>query len=64
MRSGQDVHQRLSDEIVPSVSFVKYLGLLIDDDLSWKSHLLAIRKKVFAAISSIRQVSRYLSVDT
>ena len=64
MRSGQDVHLRLPDEIVPSVSFVKYLGLLIDDDLSWKSHILAIRKKAFAAISSIRQVSRYLSVDT
>ena len=29
MRSGQDVHLRLSDEIVPSVSFVVFLLMMI-----------------------------------
>lgn len=43
---------------------IKYLGLLIDSNLSWKSHTDYVRRKSLAAIACIRRFSRYLPVLT
>ena len=41
---------------------VRYLGLTIDKDLSWKTHVSNVQKKAFAAIVCIRRASQYLPV--
>ena len=40
---------------------IKYLDLLIDSNLSWKSHTDYVRRKSLAAIACIRHSSRYIS---
>ena len=43
---------------------IKYLGLLIDNNLSWKSRTDYVCRKSLAAIACIRHSSRYLPVLT
>ena len=43
---------------------VKYLGVIVDSDLSWKAHIAKIRQKAFAALASIRRTSHFLPSKT
>ena len=59
----QPVDVQLQSTTIPETESVRYLGLTIDQDLSWKTHVSNVRKKAFAAISCIRIASRYLPVQ-
>ena len=43
---------------------IKYLGVTVDSDLSWKAHIAKIRQKAFAALASIRRASHFLPSKT
>ena len=58
----QQVDVQLQGTTIPETESVRYLGLTIDQDLSWKTHVSNVRKKAFAAIGCIRRASRYLPV--
>ena len=42
----------------------KSLGLIIDEDLSWKAHIHEISKKVSSGIGTIKQVRPFVSMYT
>ena len=42
----------------------KFLGLIIDEDLSWKAHIHEISKKVSSGIGTIKQVRPFVSMYT
>ena len=40
------------------VDFIKSLGVLIDENLTWSNHINAISKKISSGIGSIKRISR------
>ena len=58
----QQVDVQLQGTTIPETESVRYLGLTIDQDLSWRTHVSNVRKKAFAAIGCIRRASCYLPV--
>ena len=45
---------------LPKQEEVKYLGVIIDRGLNWKSHIDRVRKKSLACLASIRRAGAYL----
>ena len=58
----QQVDVQLQGTTIPERDSVRYLGLTINQDLSWKTHVSNVRKKAFAATGCIRTASQYLPV--
>ena len=56
----QQVDVQLQGTTIPKRDSVRYLGLTIDRDLSWKTHVCNVRRKAFAAIGCIHGASHYL----
>ena len=61
---AEQIKVQVNGTTIPRQESVKYLGVTIDHDLSWKSHVGAVRRRMLAAIASIRQVSAYLPLST
>ena len=45
-------------------SEVKYLGVVVDEDLTWRKHLQEVRKKCLIGLSQLRQISQFLPMKT
>ena len=58
----QQVYVQLHGTTIPERDSVRYYGLAIDKDLSWKTHVSNVRKKAFAVIGCIGKASQYLLV--
>ena len=46
------------------VNFIKSLGVLIDENLTWSNHVNAITKKISSGIGSIKRISHYVPPAT
>jgi len=45
-------------------SYVKYLGVLIDENLSWKHHILHIASKISTSIGIIARLRHFVLLNT
>jgi len=45
-------------------SEVKYLGVVVDEDLTWRKHIQEVRKKCLIGLSQLRQISQFLPMKT
>ena len=61
---AQQIDVQLKACSIPQSDSIKYLGVTVDHELKWKSHLASTRKKSFVAIACIRKVSLFLPVCT
>jgi len=52
------------DKKLPTVDSIKFLGLTLDNSLSWKKHIKAIVPKLTAATFAMRVVQSFLSLDS
>ena len=59
MNTG-DVVIKLNNQILKEVSTYKYLGVLLDNQLIWKDHLLYICKRIYPKLSLLNKVSSFL----
>ena len=59
----QQVDVQLQGTTIPERDSARYLGLTIDRDLSWKTHVCNFRRKAFAAVGCIPKASHYLPVN-
>ena len=46
---------------MPTVSCIKYLGVLIDDKLTFKQHISAVSKKICRTIGLMYKLRHYVS---
>ena len=53
---------KLQGSKIPQCPEIKYLGVVIDQKLTWQSHVASLRKKSLAMISTISRVKSCLSV--
>ena len=51
---------QINGTAIPKQESIKYLGGIIDNDLSWKTHVGNVHRQMLADIVSIRRVSPYL----
>jgi hypothetical protein len=52
------------DQKLTTVDSIKFLGLILDNSLSWKKHIEAIVPKLSAATFAVRFVQPFLSLDS
>ena len=52
----------LNDTPILSQGHVKYLGVLVDQDLDWSQQVNHVRRKSLAALAILQQVSSYVYV--
>ena len=50
----------INNNNIPRYMFVKYLGILIDSNLSWKSHIDSICKKIKRSIGMLSKLRYYV----
>ena len=55
---------QIGDSQLKRVSSSKYLGIEIDDRLSWCNHVEKICKKISSGIVMIQRVRPYINIDT
>ena len=54
---------QLNDEPLPLQKCVKYLGVLVNQDLTWSQQVGHVRRKSLAALATIRRVSTYIGTS-
>ena len=59
-----EINVFVGNDQIERVNSSKSLALKIDENLTWKSHIDEISKKVSAAISTLKQIGSYISHDT
>ena len=43
---NHDINIKIGNEIIERVNNTNFLGLIIDDDLSWKHHIIKVTSKI------------------
>ena len=51
-------------ECIRSKHKVRYLGVVVDEDLKWKKHIQEVWKKCFIGLSQMRRISQFLPLHT
>ena len=54
---------KVCDEVVERVDVFKYLGVVMDVNLNWHSHIEAAARKISSTIGVLRRVKPYLTID-
>ena len=49
---------------IPASTYVKFLGVIVDDELTWAEHVKFIRQKCFACLASLRRIFPTLPVTS
>ena len=52
---------KIADEIIEEKTFTKYLGILIDKNLSWKQHIHYINLKISKGIGILAKMRHFIS---
>ena len=60
----QDIRVTLSGERLPRSEKVKCLGIWIDDGLTWREHIQALRRKCFCGLAKLRRLRDVLPMTT
>lgn len=62
-RKTQPVSLKISDRPVEQMTYVKYLGLIIDCHLNWKKHAHEVSKKISRGIGILSKLRHFVTND-
>ena len=57
-------HFQVNGHDIDHVEEIKYLGLMIDDNLKWESNVIKTQKKISRAIGLLKYAKHYVQEDT
>jgi hypothetical protein len=57
------INVKMNDVPITRSSKVKYLGVVLDDRLSWKNHIYHIQRKCGAGLASLRRLHSVLPTE-
>ena len=46
----------INDTIIKQVSHTKFLGVIIDENLSWDNHITDLKRKLYYSLSTIKRI--------
>ena len=61
-RITADICVRINKEKINRVSYTQFLGVVIDDKLNWKSHILSIRSKLAKCCAIMYKASSLINI--
>lgn len=53
------IHSNKFTSQLQGVPYCKYLGVLLDDNLSWMPHTVYVRKKVLRTFSELKRIGQF-----
>jgi len=59
-----DIQITYKDKKISIVNETKFLGLFINNNLSWKTHIECIKSKLSSACYTVRSVKPFLTINT
>ena len=59
-----DIKIKLNGQRIYQSSYIKYLGVLLDEHLSWKPHIHELRKKLNHSNSMLSKIRHYVNKNT
>ena len=59
-----DIQITYEDKQISIVNETKFLGLFINNNLSWKTHIECIKTKLSSACYAVRSVKPFLTINT
>ena len=57
---GSEKHIKLAGHTLLKVNRVKFLGVIIDDELSWESHIDHLKEKLNLSINIIKRIMKFI----
>ena len=64
LKFGDLIAIRIDDQPTKQVAHVKYLGIIVDDPLTWKEHADYISKKISRNLGTIKRSRQCITVDS
>ena len=52
---------RINNVVLPRVAATKFLGIIIDDKLSWKPHIQSVKSKLSSVLSIMYKASKLIN---
>ena len=59
-----DIKGKIGNEIIKEKEYTKYLGLLIDNKLSWEHHIKYLNIKIIKGLGVISRIRQFVSKNT
>ena len=64
LKFGNLIAIRIDNQLIKRVAHVKYLGIIVDDRLTWKEHVDYISKKISRNLGAIERSRQCITVDS
>ena len=64
LKFGDLIAIRIDDQLIKRVAHIKYLGIIVDDRLTWKEHVDYISKKISRNLGAIKRSRQCITVDS
>ena len=61
---GTKINLKINNNIIQQAAFVKFLGVIIDEKLTWKNHISFVHKKTIEAAALIAKLRHYTNKNT
>ena len=61
---NQTIHLMIEENIIDRVRECKFLGTIIDENLTWKPHISLITNKISKNIGIVFKVGQFLTKET
>jgi len=59
-----DMNMNINNHIISKVDNVKYLGVVLDNKLSWSSHMAQVKKQISKACGALSRLGHYLPINS
>ena len=63
-KMNHNINIKIDNEIIERANKTNFLGLIIDDDLSWRHHIIKVTSKISKLCGIMPRARHYLPIRT